>query len=202
MDMGSKIFSSILCKRLFKIIKLHGVKYQFGSTPGVGCQDGRFTIKTLLHLRHAHNLPTLVLFADIVKAFDTSNHVLVIKILEKYVCPPNLRSMIERMYKNRIIRLIIGKADTTIPFEVSVKQGYSMVPVLFLFLIMGFAETLEKEWVKIGLHKLQFRRHDNSPQSEGRLTSHPKQYFSEGTLSSFFCVLYVDDGAFAFQSWK
>ena len=55
---------------------------------------------------------------------------------------------------------------------------------------------------KNGLHKLQFRRHDNSPQSEGRLTSHPEKYFSKGTPSSLFCLLYVDDGAFTFQSWK
>ena len=90
MDMGSKIFSSILCKRLFKIIEKHGVKYQFGSTPGVGCQDGSFTIKTMLHLRRNHNLPTWVLFADLVKAFDTSNHVLMDRLLERYGCPPAL----------------------------------------------------------------------------------------------------------------
>ena len=47
MDIGSKVFSSILCTRLFKLIKKHGFKYQFGSTPGVSCQDGTFTIKTL-----------------------------------------------------------------------------------------------------------------------------------------------------------
>ena len=55
MNIRSKVFSSILCARLFQVIKKHGVKYQFGSTPGVGCQDGTFTIKTLLHLRHNHN---------------------------------------------------------------------------------------------------------------------------------------------------
>ena len=49
MDIGSNIFSSLLCKRLFSIIRKHGFKYQFGSSPGVGCQDGTFTIKTLLH---------------------------------------------------------------------------------------------------------------------------------------------------------
>ena len=48
------------------------------------------------------------------------------------------------MYKNRTVRLKIGKADTTIPFEVGVKQGNIMASILFLFLIMGFAETLEK----------------------------------------------------------
>ena len=149
MDMGSKIFSSISCTGLFKIIKLHGVKYHFGSTPGVGCQDSSFKIKTLLHLRHTHNLPTWVLCADLVKAFDTSNHGLIIKVLQRYGCPPNLRSAIERMYKNSIVRLKIGKSVTTIPFKVGVKQGNSMAPILFLFLIMGFAETLGKEWEKM-----------------------------------------------------
>ena len=45
MDIGAKVFSSLICKRLFKIIRKHGVKYQFGSSPGVGRQDGTFTIK-------------------------------------------------------------------------------------------------------------------------------------------------------------
>ena len=57
-DIGAKVFSNLICKRLFKIIKKHGVKYQFGTSPGVGCQDGTFTIKTQLHNRHNHNLPS------------------------------------------------------------------------------------------------------------------------------------------------
>ena len=83
MDIGSNIFSSILCTQLFKIIEAHGVRYQFGLTPGVGCQDESFTIKMMLHLRHNHNLPTWVMFSNLVKSFDTSNHVLMIKILRK-----------------------------------------------------------------------------------------------------------------------
>ena len=71
MDLGLKIFSSILCTRLFKIIEEDGVRYQFGSTPGVGCQDGSFTMKTMLYLWNNHNLPTWVMFANLVKAFDT-----------------------------------------------------------------------------------------------------------------------------------
>ena len=83
MDIGSKIFSSILCTRLFKIIIKLGVKYQFGSTPGVGCQDVSFTIKTMLHLRYNHKLPTFLMFADLVKSFDTSNHKPMVEILKK-----------------------------------------------------------------------------------------------------------------------
>ena len=44
-DVGSKLFSSLICKRLFK---KNGVEYQFRSPPGVGCQDGTFRIKQYL----------------------------------------------------------------------------------------------------------------------------------------------------------
>ena len=200
MDLGSKIFSSILCTRLFVIIRKHGVRYQFGSTPRVGCQDGSFTIKTMLHLRHNHNLPTFVMFADLVKAFDTSNHKLMVEILAKYGCPPKLRSAIRRMYSDSKVRLILGDTDISISFEVGVKQGDSVAPVLFLFIMMAFAETLEKEWVKSGLHMMQFKRQSNSPHAARRIHSHPRKSFSHGTLFEIFCMLYVDDGAFVLES--
>ena len=91
MDIGDKVFSSLIYKRLFKIIKKHGVKYQFGSSPGVGCQDGTVTIKTILHTRHNHNLLSYAEFVDLVKSFDTVNHYMILKILERYGAPPKLR---------------------------------------------------------------------------------------------------------------
>ena len=75
-----------------------------------------------------------------------------------------------------------------------------MAPVLFLFIIMGFSETLEREWIRNGLHMLQFFRNDNSPRSLGRIISQPRRTFSEGTLFEIFCMFYVDNGAFTFPS--
>ena len=144
MDIGSKIFSSLLCKRLFIIIKKHGVKYQFGSSPGVGCQDGTFTIKTLLHTRHNHDLPTYVVFVDLVKAFGTVDHTLMLHILKKYGAPPKLRSSIARMYQDLKVVLKIGKTEETMCHTVGVRQGDFMDPVLFLFMVMAFSKTLEK----------------------------------------------------------
>ena len=196
MDIGNKIYISIMCGRIFKIISNHGVKCQFGSVPGVGFQDGTFTINKILHLRHNHNLPTWVEFADLVKAFETSNHALIINILEKYGAPQRLCSAIKRMYNKNIVKLIIGKVEKSINFKVVVKQGDSMAPVLFRFLMMTFVNTLEYKWTALGLSKSQFARKNNSPRSTGQLVTHQPGTFLSGTLFDLFCVIYVDDGAF------
>ena len=82
-------------------------------------------------------------FSDLVKAFETSNHVLLIAILGKYDAPPRLYSAIKIMYNKTIVNLIIGKVETFMDFKVGVKQGYSIDSVLFIFLMMDLAKTLE-----------------------------------------------------------
>ena len=134
MDIGNKIYSSIMCGQLFKIISKHGVKCQFGCTPGFGFQHGTFTIKTLLHIRHTHNLPTWVELSDLVKAFDTYKHSLCIAILGKYSPPPRLHSAIKHMYDKSVVKLIIGNIETSIDFKVGVNKGDIMDPLIFLFL--------------------------------------------------------------------
>ena len=142
------------------------------------------------------------MFADLVKAFDTSNNKLFVEILKKYGCPSKLCYAIRRMYMDNNLIEIIGKIDISIPFEVGLKQGDRVAPVLFLFIMVAFAETIEKEWVRNGFKMIKFKQHSNSPQSSGRITSHPAKTFSNGTLYGIFCMLYVDDGAFAFETRK
>ena len=142
MYIGNKIYSSIMHGQLFKIISKHSVKCQFGSTPGVGCQDCTFTIKTIMNLRHNYNLTTWVTFTDLVKAFYTSNYALLIAILGKYGAFPILCSTIKRLYYKSIVKLIIEKVETSLDFNVGFKQVDIMDPVIFLFLMMAFSETL------------------------------------------------------------
>ena len=49
---------------------------------------------------------------------------------------------------------------------------------------------------------IKFKRHSNSPQSSGRITSRPAKIFSHRTLFEIFYMIYVDDGAFAFETRK
>jgi len=94
----SKALSNVLVDRLYVLLAKHGIKSQFGATPGVGCQDGLFTLKTLLHQRQQHNLESYVIFADLVKAYDTTIHDLLVEVLDRYGAPPKICSVVRRLY--------------------------------------------------------------------------------------------------------
>ena len=52
------------------------------------------------------------------------------------------------MYQDLKVVLKIGKIEEKMSQTVGVRQGECMAPVLFLFMVMAFAETLETEWIK------------------------------------------------------
>ena len=53
------------------------------------------------------------------------------------------------MYNKSIVNHIISKVETSIDFKLGVKERDIMDPVLFLFLMMDFSETLEDEWTDL-----------------------------------------------------
>ena len=120
MDVCSKIFSIIMNDRVFVLLEMHGTKFQFGGTPKLGCRDGLFTTKTLLNMRKNHNMDSYVGFVDLVKAYNTANHKLLLEILKKYGAPPKFVSVVERMYQDLAVVLKIGKCVEEIIQEVGV----------------------------------------------------------------------------------
>ena len=143
MDICSKVFSSIMTAHAFKLLDKHGTQFQFGDTPGLGCQDGLFTLKTLLNAQRNHNLASYVGLVDLVKAYDTANHDLLLSILKRYGAPPKFISAIQNTYTDNVCILKIKKEKVEIPQTVGVRQGNNRAPALFLFLMTTFAETLE-----------------------------------------------------------
>jgi hypothetical protein len=100
MDMCSKVFSSVMTARAFTLLDKHGTRFQFGGTPKIGSRDGLFTLKALLNARHSHNLASYIGFVDLVKAYDTANHKLLIDILRRYGAPPKFATANETIYRN------------------------------------------------------------------------------------------------------
>ncbi len=90
MDVCSKIFSSVMNGRAFCLLNNNGTRFQFGGTPELGCRNGLFVLKTMLTMRKNHNLQSYVAFVDLVKAYDTANHELLLMLLKKYGAPPLL----------------------------------------------------------------------------------------------------------------
>ncbi len=120
MDMCSKVFSLVMAARAFTLLDKHGTRFQFGGTPEIGCQDGLFTLKSLLNARHNHNLASYVSFVDLVKAYDTANHVLLVDILRKYGAPPKFTTAVETIYRNNTCVLKIENKIMEIPQTVGV----------------------------------------------------------------------------------
>eukprot|EP00978_Attheya_sp_CCMP212_P009541 scaffold22572_cov50-Attheya_sp.AAC.1 len=89
------------------------------------------------------------------------NHALMYRTLRKYGVPPQLCDVIKILYDDAIVMLKVGTAASrSPPYTVGVKQGGTMAPVLFLFLIQAFAEMLEEEWedAEIDIPNIQLSR--------------------------------------------
>jgi hypothetical protein len=82
-----------------------------------------------------------------------------------------------------------------IPQTVGVQQGDSMAPVLFLFLMTAFAETLEIVWKQQGTPILNVMMTADDKLSEGRICSHTPAMFMSKSLTGYKILqcLYVDD---------
>ncbi len=120
MDMCSKVFSSVMTAQAFSLLDKHGPLFQFSGTPEIGCGDGLFTLKVLLNARHNHNLALYVGFVDLVKAYNTANHVLLVDILCKYGAPLKFATATENIYPNNMCVLKVEKEVTEIPQTVEV----------------------------------------------------------------------------------
>ena len=172
--------------------------------PKIFCRDGIFTIKTLLNMRNCHNLPTLVAFVDLVKAFDTAGHELLIKVLERYGDPPKFFSSICRMYQDLIVIIKIGKSTAEIIQEVEVRQGDNMAPFIFPFLMVAFSESLKEIWEDNQLEKLELQQvsEKDFEKGEGFIKIHTKYQYKLRKVVKFtvlWCILF-DDRTFTFEA--
>ena len=82
--------------RAFWLLDKHGTCFQFGGTPKLERRAGLFTLKALLNAQKNHDLATYVSYVNLVKAYDTANHKLLLRILERYGAPPNLSQQSKR----------------------------------------------------------------------------------------------------------
>ena len=88
LDITYKVMSAIIAKRMNPLIRRDGLDEACGCLENKGCMDAVFNLKSALQTRKEHGHETWVVFVDLMKAFDTVNHELMLMILKKYGFPP------------------------------------------------------------------------------------------------------------------
>ena len=123
------------------------------------------------------------------KAFDTANHELLYALLVRYGALDSLIDIICQLHDDIKLNLKIGDEERNIPYTTGIKQGDCMAPVLFLFLMQAFAETLENKWKEDWqLQTMQYTYHEDP--KKGQLQA--QTYRTKGSILKITHLLYVN----------
>ena len=101
--------SLIITSHLQYILKSEATPVQFGAPSKTGCQEGSFSLKSLLQMRKEHKMNSWVMFADLIKAFDSIHHGLMFELLKKIEVPTRPLNVIKKLYKNFKMKIKMGK---------------------------------------------------------------------------------------------
>ena len=95
----------------------------------VSTVHGTYNVKHALHTLSQHGADSYVIFADLVKAYDTVDRELLWKIMAKHGCPEDLIFVLRKLYTNITVQLKGFGKGFTVPSTVGVKQGDNLAPV-------------------------------------------------------------------------
>ena len=193
LDVSAKVVASIISARLERVLADEGVEYQNGFLRQRGCSDGIFSLKLALLKRKEHGLNTWALYVDLVKAFDSVDRKLMLDILRRFGVPEHLIHLVHLLHKDVTVRMAVGKIEVEFGSSVGVKQGDTLAPILFLFVIQAAMETLEPIFEEHGIEKPAFRTADDDV-IVGRKVD------EEGETFHLWASLYADDAGLPFTS--
>ena len=196
LDCTYKLLATIIANRMNPHVRDDGLEEQCGCLQNKACSDAVFPLKTALQLRKEHNLSSWVVFVDLVKAFDTINHSLMLLVLKKYGFPPKMIETIRKMYEKFTLKFKKGKESVSIEYLTGVHQGDNLAPLLFILVFQAAMESLEEteemKTIQIPTYKMFPDTAKGKPR--GRLIGQNTQ--AKGTEFSHWISLYVDDSAF------
>jgi exonuclease III len=203
LEAAAKVISAIINARLQKLLAAVGRESQAGFTNGRGCPDSSFSLKNVLQSLREHGQESWVCFIDLVKAFDSIDRGALCDILLRYGAPPALVRVIKGLHKEVNVRMEIGEDFEEFTSSLGVLQGAAASPVLFLFVIAAWFETVDwpdppvvlrsHDGVGPGARHAAFDQH-----GENKLKSFLAARYVSRTLGTPFSVrefLYADDAA-------
>jgi len=140
---ASKIVLHLIQRKLQEVADREVRPTQFGFVGGKGTCDAIYTLKGIAEAYLTVKQDLHAVFVDYKKAFDSVNHLLLIRKLIALGVPSNVVTLVEDLYYNANGRLF-WKSLLTDSFvtPVGVRQGCPLSPTLFNL----YTECLMREW--------------------------------------------------------
>ena len=144
MDIFSKIYISVLTRRLTFYVNAYGIltESQAGFRKGYSTINNGFILYSIVSKNLTRKKKTVyVAFVDFQKGFDSVNRNIMYKILEKNGLSGKLLNSIKAIYKTVLasVKTNFGYTDC-FEYPVGLRQGCKMSPMLFII----FINELEK----------------------------------------------------------
>jgi hypothetical protein len=191
-EVPSKIISMIALKRIQTQLMSFSREEQNGFLPQRGCADAQAALKITLQTLREHKEDSFVLFLDLVKAFDTVNREMMLKILQIYGVPQDVVTVIKKLYNDVWISFDLEGEEATFESTSGVKQGDVLAPTLFLYVMQAAFDSLDRKW-DITSPTLRWHRPTKEGKIRGKLVGN--DWKNKGESFVVRDIMYADDAA-------
>jgi hypothetical protein len=151
----TRIFASLLLRRLTPIRESQVREEQAGFRPGRGCIDHIFSLRQLLEQRHSYRKGTIAIFLDFKGAFDSVDRTSLFGVLSSKGIPQKYVNILQALYSHTTGQVrVYGELSDKFETTSGVRQGCPISPFLFNFVIDVIMEECLRESGNLGIQVL------------------------------------------------